>query len=451
MKIKNRIILVCSTWLVSIAAFAQNPHTLTLDETIQLGIAHSKELKISDAKVQEALAAIKEAKNQAYPDLKISGAYLRLNSANVDLKADLGNSNEDADKKSGSPVAVEQAVYGMANLSLPLYSGSRIKNGIKAAEHLGKAADLDASSQKEKLIQATITAYFNLYKAQAAVRLVRQNLKQAQQRVKDFENLEENGLLARNDLLKAELQASNVSLALLDAENDEKVATFNLDLMLGLDEETPLVLDTPKIREDIPVHSLQEWERIAIHNRGDYQALLERGEAARVGVSTLKGAYYPTLALTGGYVALEVPDFVTVTNAVNIGLGIQYNLADLYKNGAKVKQAKAREQQLFWSAQQLNDNIRVQIHRAYQNYYKSIQKVEVYQKAKEQAHENYRITKNKYDNALANTTDLLDADVSELQAQINLEFARVDELIARDKLLETAGIITEQLSQNQHN
>ncbi len=439
-------VVIIHILLFSIPVHAQSPYKLTLDEAVQLSVKNSKDLNIADAKIQEAIASVQEAKSRAYPDLKISGAYLRLNSANVDLKADLGKADEENTENANNSVKIDQAVYGMANLSFPIYSGSRIKNGVKVAEHLEKSADFDGNYENDMLVQTTIAAYFNLYKAQAAVRLVRNNLKQAKQRVQDFRNLEENGLLARNDLLKSQLQASNVSLALLDAENDEKTAKFNLDLMLGLDEDTQLLLDTNWIMEEITPHSLEEWESIAIKNRGDYQSLLETKEAAHNELSVMKGGYYPTLALTGGYVAIQVPDFVTVTNAVNVGLGIQYNLADIYKIGAKVKQAKAKEQQLFWSIQKLNDNVRIQIHQAYQNYYKSIQKVEVYQEAIEQAHENFRITKNKYDNALASTTDLLDADVSELQAQINFEFAKADELIARNKLLETAGILDEEIN-----
>ena len=71
-------------------------------------------------------------------------------------------------------------------------------------------------------IERLCSTCINLYKAKTAIGLVKENLEQAQQRVKDFTNIEKNGLLARNDLMKAELQASNVELALLDAETNYK-------------------------------------------------------------------------------------------------------------------------------------------------------------------------------------------------------------------------------------
>ncbi|MEI9934985.1 MAG: TolC family protein [Ferruginibacter sp.] len=71
----------------------------------------------------------------------------------------------------------------------------------------------------------------------------------------------------------------------------------------------------------------------------------------------------------------------------------------------------------------------------------SQKKIDVYQKAIDQSVENYRITKNKYDNALETTTDLLDADVAELQAKLNYANAKADAVVAYNKLLQTAGLL----------
>lgn len=440
---KSKVALLALSVLCSTArsSFAQQTRQLSLKEAVELSIDNSKSLKIADAKIDQATAELSEAKMRQYPDLKVSGSYLRVNQPNVDLKVPL-NSGE-GNGGSASEIKVDQLAYGMATATLPLFSGLRIRNGIESAKYLKKAAELDAHQDKDEQVQNTIAAYYNLYKAQSAVRLVNENLKQAQQRVKDFSNLEANGLLARNDLLKVQLQESNVELTLVDAENNMKIANFNMNLMLGLDENTILSLDSTGLGRLYKIKSMEEWESMAIANRSDYQALLQRQEATKTGVKAAKGEYYPSLALTGGYVAAYIPNFLTVTNAVNLGVGVSYNLASLYKNGAKVKQAKAQQEQVYWSSLQLNDGIRMQVHQAYQNYLENLKKIDVYQKAVEQANENYRITKNKYDNALATTTDLLDADVAQLQAGINYEFAKADGVVAFNKLYETAGLIND--------
>lgn len=164
-------------------------------------------------------------------------------------------------------------------------------------------------------------------------------------------------------------------------------------------------------------------------------------KAADVGVKSLKSNYYPDIAITGGYIAADIPKFLTITNAVDIGIGVQYNLSSLWKTKTKIAEAQASVQQLSANEEMLSDNIRLQINQAYQNYLVNQKKIEVYQKAVEQANENYRITKNKYDNALVTTTDLLDADVAQLQARLNEVNAMVDEIIAYDKLLQATGLL----------
>ena len=437
-KVGYLLLILC---LSANTLFAQQTRQLSLQEAIQLSIDNSKSLKVSQAKIDQATAELSEAKLRQYPDLKVSGSYLRINQPNVDMKVKLGGSSGEGGQ--ASEIKVDQVVYGMATASVPLFSGLRIRSGIESAKYLKKAAELDALKDKDELVQNTIAAYYNLYKAQAAVNLVEENLKQAQQRVKDFDNLEKNGLMARNDLLKAQLQESNVELALVDAQNNKNIANFNMNLMLGLDESTTLALDAKELGRMYKIESLEAWESKAIDHRADYQALQQRQEASRSGVKAAKGEYYPSLALTGGYVAADIPNFLTITNALNVGVGLSYNVASLYKNGAKVKQAKAQQEQLRWSAMQLNDGIRLEVYQAYQNYLESVKKIEVYRKAVEQANENYRITKNKYDNALVNTTDLLDADVAQLQAGLNYEFAKADAEVAINKLYETAGVNNE--------
>jgi len=72
----------------------------------------------------------------------------------------------------------------------------------------------------------------------------------------------------------------------------------------------------------------------------------------------------------------------------------------------------------------------------------SEKKIEVYAKAVEQADENYRIVKNKYANSLATLTDLLEADISQLQAHLNYSFAKADDVVVYNQLLKPSGLLS---------
>ena len=132
----------------------------------------------------------------------------------------------------------------------------------------------------------------------------------------------------------------------------------------------------------------------------------------------------------------------SASGSLTVEAGLKYSPSSLWKTGAKVAQAKAQVQQAEIGQSILNDNVRLQTAQAYQGYLSGQKKISVYATAVEQANENYRIVKNKYDNSLATTTDLLDADVAQLQAQLNYAFAKADAMVAYNKLLQSAGMLT---------
>ena len=417
---------------------------LTMESAIALGLKNSKQLKGSLAKMEAAAAVLQQAKDQRLPDFKVSGSYLRLDNPNIDLKVKSNGSGG----STGNNINVSQAFYGIASISYPIYSGLRIQNGIAAAKFLEMAARLDADHDRGSVMLNTINTYINLFKAKAAVLLVKENLEQSRQRDTDFASLERNGVLARNDLLKAQLQTSNIELSLLDAENNLKLATLALNLLLGLPEKSELNLDSNSLHPPAQIKGVAEYEALAARSRADARALEMRRQAAGAGIRAAKGEYYPSLALTGGYIAADIPGFFSVTNAVNIGVGLQYNLSSLWKTNAKIQEARAKERQVLAEAEYMDDNIKYQVNEAYQAFELSRKKIEVYTKAIEQAKENYKITKNKYDNSLATTTDLLEADLAQLQATLNHAFAQAESTAAYNRLLQAAGLLTGGVSDN---
>jgi outer membrane protein TolC len=443
MKRRLKTLLSIVSVLLVMNMHAQDKKIITLDEAIDLSLKNNHQLKTDQAKIEEATAAVKEATEKKLPNASVSGSYLRLNSANFNLKTK-SDSAGSGGSGGGSP-KVNQVAYGLLNVSLPIYQGGKIKYGIESSRYLAEAVKLDATADRDEVVQNTIEAFANLFKAKSAVRLVKENLGQSQQRVKDFGNLEKNGLLARNDLLKAQLQSSNLELSLLDAENNAQLANLNMNLMLGLPNSTELVMDTTGIEKKNDTRTLEEFVQSAKDNRKDVSALALRKKAAETGIKLAKADMYPSFQLTGGYIAADVPNVFTVTNALNVGVGVSYNLASLWKTKSKIQQANAKVTQLVESQAMLDDNITMQVNKSYLALISNRKKIEVYSTAVEQAEENYRIVKNKFDNSLATTTDLLEADVAQLQSRLNYTLARADAFVSYHKLLQATGTLSTDL------
>lgn len=392
---------------------AQNKQPLDLKEAINIALANSDASKISDARVNTAKNEMQVAKNLLYPDAKITGQYAYLTDADVSLDIGTGGSGYSAPD-------VNQFMYGQASVSMPLFSGFKLKNTVKASENSYKAATLNAASEKEDIALQVTQGFINLYKANQTILLIKENLKSAQQRVKDFTAMEENGIIARNDLLKAQIQASNIEVSLEEAKKTAHILNYKLATLLKLPENTTIALDTENLGTQellVDDNSLE---------RSDLEALNYQYKAAENQIKAAKGDYYPTIGLSGGYVALDLENVMSVTNAMNIGVGISYNLANIFKNKSKIKVAKSKAQELEYAIDAKKDAVKVEIENAKQEYELAIKKYNVFIKAEEQTKENYRIVQDKYDNGLVDTNDLLEADVEQLQAKLNVTYAKAD-------------------------
>jgi len=442
MKPRIKIILTVLSMSFFVLVNAQDKRVVALNEAIDLSIKNSKHLKIDRARIEQVSAQVKQAIQKRLPDASVTASYIYLNNPIVNLKTKNNGTGSGGATPAPAP-KVNQAAYGILNASLPIFAGGRIRYGIESSKYLAQAVELDAENNKEEIVENTIEAYINLYKAETAVKLYNENLLQAEQRVKEFANLEKNGLLARNDLLKVQLQASNVELALLDAKNNWELANVNMDLMIGLPENTILSADSSIINQNFSVNALDDYVQAAIKNRKDIEALSLRKQAADVGVKAAKGELLPNIAVTGGYIAADVPGVLSIANAANIGLGVKYDIGSLWKTRAKVDEAEGRSKELLATQELMNDQIRLQVNKAYLNWLSSQKKIDVYSKAIEQADENYRIVKNKYTNGLATVTDLLDADFAQIQAHLNYSLAKADAVIIYNQLLQASGLLSQ--------
>ena len=436
MKRINNSVIALSLFLGMANANAQEKRTLTLDEAVQLGIQNSKNLKIDAARIEEATADLLEAKNRQLPELKVSGSYMYLPiKPNVDIKL------PGLAGGAGGP-EIHQVVYGSANLSVPIYSGGRIKYGIQSAKYLVEASKLSTENDKIAIAYNVAQAYNNLFKANQSIKVFEENLAASQKRDETFLKMENNGLIARNDRLKANLQTSNIELQLLEAKNNYNIANINMDLLLGLPETTEITVDENYIEEGSDVKPVDFYVTEAKENRKDLQALAQQRKAAELGSKAAKAENLPSIAFTGGYVAADIPKFLTVYNAINVGIGVSYNLSNLWKENSSLRQSQAREKQLAATDELLNDNIKLDVNREYQNTDYSKKRIAVFEKSAEQANENYRITKNKYDNGLATMTELLDADAAQIAANVGVINAKADAALAYRKLLQTTGTLT---------
>jgi outer membrane protein len=416
-------------------AWAQKTTTLSLEQAIAMGLQNSKTLQLNQSKIDEAITQSLAAKNARLPDFKISGSALALANAKADIKILPPTSG------GNSVPTPNTAYYGSANFSLPLYAGGKINYAIQAADYLVEAQKLSLENDQSAVAFNLVQAYNNLFKAKQTLKVLNENLLAAKERDQTFLNLENNGVIARNDRLKSNLQTSEIELKLLEAENNDAIATLYMDLLIGLPENTLITLDNDYITLPLEVENINYYLQQAQENRKDLQVNHYQQKAAQLNVKAAKAENLPQIALTAGYIAAEVPKILTLYNAANIGIGVQYNLSNLWKKNTDLMIAETQIKKLNTSQNVISDDIKLAVNRDFLNYSLAKRKIELLENSVLQANENYRITQNKYNNGLETMTNLLEADATKIAAQVNLINAKADTVLAYKKLQQTSGIL----------
>ncbi|MBC7438814.1 MAG: TolC family protein [Flavobacterium sp.] len=439
--INNKHLAVIICLLTTSLFFAQQKTSLKLKEAINLAIEKSNEVVLANTKVATKKLELQSVKNNLYPSLKASGQYYRLTNASVDQK---NKSTGSSSIPTASP-KVNQLMLAQINASLPIFSGFKLRNSIEIADNMYKAENALAENTKEEIAVKVVEFYAELYRAQKSIELLNENLKKSNQRATDFKALEENGIIARNDLLKAQLQIAKVQLSLDEASKNVNIINYELITLLKLPSETQLFVDESEFK-NFEMINIPKDESTALLFRKDLEAVRIQEKASENNIKLAKGSYYPNLSLVAGYTALSLQNVVTVKNAINFGLGVSYDFSSIFKNNTEVKIAKNKALEIRQNENLLTDKIKIDVKNAVENYNLALKQNLVYAQAVEQTSENYRIVKDKYDNGLSDTNDLLEADVEDLNAKINQSYTKANIVEKYYQLLSVSGQLTQTIN-----
>lgn len=432
----------------------QQTVSLTIEQAIALGFENSKSLHASLMKVQHADAKERETSSLLLPTLKASGSYTRLSDvppfqATIPAGAFGNIPTLGPLPPEDRSFAISPTVLNNYNLRLtlqqPLFAGFRLQNNSKLAEYTAKSTKQDYQKDKAELIYNIKFAYWNVFKAIEFEKVINENIVQVEAHLKDVQNFFNQGLVTKNEVLKVEVQLSNIQVLQLDVRNNVQLAMINLNSLIGLPLETKVEL-TSKLGIQIKAYdNISVLVKKAIDNRPEIIAMELRVKAGETGVSIAQAGWYPQIFLTGNYNyarpnqrILPTVDKFKDTWDVSISASL-----DIWNWGSTIHQtdqAKALLVQAQDVLKQLKDGITLEVIQSFLNFNQSKERISVAEKGAAQAEENYRITNEKFKSGLVLNSDLLDAEASLLQAKFNFIQSQIDFMLADARLQKAIGI-----------
>ncbi|MFI5251652.1 MAG: TolC family protein [Bacteroidota bacterium] len=421
---------------------------LTVERGVEIGLQNSKSLHASSMKVEYADAKESEMRTNRLPSLKFSGGYTKLSSipdAQLTLPPQFNL----------PPVTISQTILNnyssKLTLQQPLFTGYRVESGIQSAEYSTRAAEQDYSEDKSDLIYNIKNAYWGLFKAGEFKKVIDENVDQVKAHLADVQNLLDHGMATNNEKLRVEVQLSNAKLAQIDANNNVRLAMIALDNVMGVPLSKQVeIASLPKEQVDSTgkgVSAPLNLDGLIIRakdQRPEIKAMGYRVKAGEAGVTASKSGWFPQIFLVGDYNYARpntriFPTLDQFKDTWDVGVVASW---DLWNWGATIQQTSQAQSQLAQAQDaygQLQDGVTLEVTQNYLNVNQSSERIGVSLQAVNQAQENYRVVNEKYKSGLALNTDLLDAEVSLLQAKTNYTQSLVDYELALARLSKAVG------------
>lgn len=408
---------------------------LTLPKTVQMALDYNRDIKNSHYALKRAEYAINQARAGKMPtvDYKFGAQRSRA--------TDAATYNRSS-KLMGSADSISNAFSNGISVNIPLYTGGLVEGQIDVAK-LGKTNALEEILRVQQATKySAIEGYYRLLAYQELQGVYHEAVDNLQGHLDNVQAQYNVGTKAKVDVLSSDVSLANAKTTAITSDNNVAIAESNLNNILGLPLETKLNLADHQLPFDTYDISLQEATDYSMKYRPEVlQAAIAIQEAER-NIDIADAGNKPTVAITGGndWADNMFPGIDANKRSWNVAAGVTYNFYDGGATKAKVNQAKqdllvARE-----TEQKTREAVQLEVKQAYLNIRSAAQKVEETQTVVDQARENYRIQNIRYQAGVGINLDVLDAQLSLNEAQVNHIQALYDYNVGIAKLEQAMGV-----------
>lgn len=407
---------------------------ISVKELFELAKENHPNLAVSKAAIAIAKQSVEVAKNAQLPTLNstLQGYYL---GDILILDKDFSNSTRVDMPHFGNIFSVDASQL--------IWKGGLVKNGIKAQSLKEELTELNYKSNEQNIKLLVLGYYLDLYKILNQKTVFQQNIQLAEQRLQNINKFYNQGMVTRNDVIRGELQLSNLKLALQVVENNRQILNKQLTTALGLSESTQIVPDET-LKSNVPKALLMDNYSAFAQNHPTVLMTKKAVDIYEASEKITRAEMMPSLsAFAGNKLARPIttlsPALDMYTNGWSAGFSLNFNIDALYKTPKKIKQVGFEKDKAIAEATEVVQMIDIAVNAAYIKYNEAVTQNITLETNKNLADENYRIMNSKYNNQLAILLDLIDASNQKLDAELQFANSEINIVYAYYKLLKESG------------
>ncbi|HML31977.1 TolC family protein [Sporomusa sphaeroides] len=412
-------------------------NVLTLAEAIDTALANNQSIiqanlgvDIADARYQETTRAFK-------PQVALSQTAGRQYVDSYQTKA--YNFASDHWQKVTTNEMYQYNYDTKITLQLPLYTGLRLEANQKQSAQTVEQTKANALKARQGLVLDTTTAYFTLLQSYNTLELTRQSTEQMQAHLKNATLNYDNGIVAKSDVLRAEVELAAAEQNQAKAENSVELAKTTLCNIMGVDLHTKFRASNI-LSNTYPLQTIDHYLASARQERPELAAIKAQLNGAQAAITATKSGNLPTLNLTGTY-DWKGNSFLPGDDSWSIMLSANWNAFDGGITASRVTQAQKNYNISQSQERQLLDNITLEVTQAYFNLQDAAKRLATAQKADIKSDEDFRIAQLRYKSGLNTNVEVLDSHVAFLNAKNSLIQTQFDYHTSYARLLKAAGIL----------
>lgn len=403
----------------SLAAGAAEPWTL--EKSLDYAQSHNPDARMAQQRIAAAQAGLEQADSGFWPHLQFQSSYTRTDNPMMVFGSILNQRAYNSSLNFNDVPDVDD-LNARGLVTVPLYAGGKIMAGRVAAKAKTEAAKQTSAAVRNELEFEVVRAFQSILKTrqfvhatEAAVTAFEGNQAAAKKRL-------DGGTLLKSDELDIEVRLTQAREDLVRARNANTLAVLTLRNLLGIES------DDFTVAEVAPVATAPIGDDFS--QRPELAAASERERAAQAEIRSAKSSNQPRVSAFG---SLD-HDYGWVTggdgNSYSAGVMLQWDLWDGFSSRAKTREAKANLESASEEKRKLRLALDFEVEQARLNLTAANERLAVTDKSVEQAEESAKLTRDRFQQGLAISTQLIDAETALVAARVRRAEAESDQRIA---------------------
>lgn len=391
---------------------AQNTESvlsLSLEEALEKARQDSWEVNKAMADMEIAKADYERGKASYLPRITFSETGIFTNSPlqsfgillnqevveQSDFNPELLN-NPDVTTNFNTRLEVQQPIFNMdAN-----YMRKAGAAGVKAREF--------AKQRTEKAIELQVKqSYYQLQLAQESQVVINKAIEAAKATEELTKRNLEQGYVKDVDLMSIQIRLMELENQLADAEGNLQNAQDNLRYLLKLESSQRI-----EASEELSRPQPREATLAVPTNRSDFQAMRYGMEAKSHLVEAQRKKFIPRVNAFGGFEFNDDIPFGTGANNWGAGIRLEWNIFNGYERIAQTQKARAELDKANIEYNQALSQSERDLAKAQRDFELASRKLSVTEKSVERSQEELRIRRDRYEQGLEKTNDVLMAEAS---------------------------------------